>query len=685
MADYNHLDTIRVLEITATGEENPYPEMLHDYFRVLARGLVRGRPRPETAEEWRARREALSTSLRRALGPFPERTPLNARTTGAVEREGCRIEKIVFESRPRCYVTANLYLPTTGTPPFPAVLNVHGHHPRGKNQFAVQARSRGLARRGFACLTVDAVGFNERAFMKHHSAHYLILAGLSLQGLEVWDNIRALDLLAERSDVDPERLGCTGSSGGGNQTMYLAAIDQRVKAAVPVASACTIEELLFRGVGCACECLPGLLRFADIPDVLSLIAPRALLIIAGTKDRTFPVAGAREAFERAQEVYRLLDAGENLGYAEVYAPHAYNRRMREQMYAWMERHLAGHQRHTPETEPVPAEPEETDVLDSFPEGKPPADALTVPAIFAERCRERPLPLAPDSAAEWTTRARRLKEALREQVLGCSREPEPAGEVEGTRQVGSLTLERIVIRPERGILVPAVLLRPPGEVRAVLVFVHPGGKDRALADEELRRLPSRGVAVCSLDYRAAGETLPTGPHAEFLLSRNALVLGSPLAGGRAADIHAALGYLRGRPDLGERPLFLYARDQAALPALLAAALSGLADGVALEEPLATFRSDEGEGFEHPSPLLLPGVLEVADIPEIAALLAPRRLAVANPYLPPRRPAPEPDETFSFTRQVYALLDAPGACRMYRGSLSEVRREILDWWFGEGDQR
>ena len=240
------------------------------------------------------------------------RGDLQARTTGTVDRsaDGYRIELVEFQSHPRFYASALLYLPAHVPPGarLPAVYSPHGHYRTGKHTRSIQIRCANLARRGYAVLIVDTIGHAERAFMGHRepASHALLYAGESLPGLQVRDNIRGLDYLCARPEVDPARIGVTGVSGGGNHTMYLAAVDERVAVAVPV---CSVEmlEVYFRKSQCVCETVPDIFTFADKPHLLGLIAPRPLLVMNGLRDSGFATLSSRRAVDHARRIYDLYE------------------------------------------------------------------------------------------------------------------------------------------------------------------------------------------------------------------------------------------------------------------------------------------------------------------------------------------------------------------------------------------
>ncbi len=241
-----------------------------------------------------------------AMGPVPDKAcALEPRVLGTLKRPGYRIEKLVFQSRPDLWVTGSLYLPDPAGDARPAVLVVHGHWPGARRDPVVQARCLGLVRLGFVVLAVDAFGAGERytrpAAGTYHGALYgstLWPSGHTLLGMQVYDNRRAVDYLVSRPEVDGRRLGITGASGGGNQSMNAGALDERFGAVVPVCSVGTYQAYV-RTACCVCEVLPGALRFTEEGDVLGLVAPRALMVINATRDAyQFSVEQARISLAR---------------------------------------------------------------------------------------------------------------------------------------------------------------------------------------------------------------------------------------------------------------------------------------------------------------------------------------------------------------------------------------------------
>src|SRR4051812_21830096 len=218
-------------------------EAIHKYLTTeterLSKKFLDG---ATTKAEWEAKRPRLKREFLDMLGldPLPEKTPLKATTTGTLERGDVVIEKLHYQSRPGLYVTANLYRPKANDKKLPAILYVCGHSGRGRdgNKTAFQDHGLWFASNGYVCLIIDTLQLGEVAG-KHHGTYNLNRwwwhsAGYTPAGVECWNGIRAIDYLLTRPDVDGERIGVTGISGGGAATVWIAAADERVKCAVPV-------------------------------------------------------------------------------------------------------------------------------------------------------------------------------------------------------------------------------------------------------------------------------------------------------------------------------------------------------------------------------------------------------------------------------------------------------------------
>ncbi|MCX6622176.1 MAG: acetylxylan esterase [Acidobacteria bacterium] len=221
-----------------------YSRCLPDFLASLAREAYQRRKtaiaRINTPAAVRRRAAWARKTFWELIGGQPERTPLNPRTVGTLERDGYRIEKVIYESRPNYLISANLFVPTTGKPPYPGVLFQMGHSPNGKAMGVYQACCLGLVKLGFVVLGFDPMGQGERVYYPgigspddEHTipAFQMLLIGDTATRWQTWDSVRSLDYLASHPLVDPRRLASTGQSGGGTTSMFLAAADPRLATA----------------------------------------------------------------------------------------------------------------------------------------------------------------------------------------------------------------------------------------------------------------------------------------------------------------------------------------------------------------------------------------------------------------------------------------------------------------------
>lgn len=287
-------------------------------------------------EAWRARRREVRTQILAAAGLYPEfeRPPVAATVFGRVEGDGYTIERVHIETLPGFHLTGSLYRPKGRTGPFPGILSPHGHWDEGRytqlETGNLPARGITFARLGFVCFMYDMVGFGDFKQLPH--AFDDPAWGMGLLGLQTWNSLRAVDFMASLPDVDPERLGATGASGGGTQTFLLTAIDERIKVAAPV----NMVAAEFQG-GCACENAPFLRLGLNNVEIAAMTAPRPLLLVAATGDWTRNVPTLEAPI--LQKTFRDLGVPDRFRAVQFDAPHNYNQASREAVYAWMVRWL----------------------------------------------------------------------------------------------------------------------------------------------------------------------------------------------------------------------------------------------------------------------------------------------------------------------------------------------------------
>jgi hypothetical protein len=307
----------------------------------------------QSKEEWLARAAVLRKQILVSAGlwPTPVKQPLNPTVFGRVDRGDHTIEKVYFESYPGHYVSGNLYRPKNLTGKAPAVLCPHGHWSYGRLENTPlnsgPGRALSFARQGYIAFTWDMAGYNDSAAISHRFAighregtSHEVLWGVNLLGLQLWNAIRALDFLLSLPEVDPERVACTGESGGGTQTFLLTGVDERIKVAAPVNMVSTTMQ-----GGSLCENAPNLRIDTNNVELASLIAPRPLLLVSATGDWTKNTLQVE--YPAIRNIYRLFGAEDKLHAVQMNAPHNYNQESREAVYGWFAHWLQGRAERTP--------------------------------------------------------------------------------------------------------------------------------------------------------------------------------------------------------------------------------------------------------------------------------------------------------------------------------------------------
>ena len=309
----------------------------------------------DSRAEWEQERTKMRAQLFEmlSLDPLPERSDLRAAITGRIERDDFVVEKLHFQSSPGLYVTANFYLPKKIDKPLPTILYVCGHavvKTNGisyGNKAGYQHHGAWFARNGYACLTIDTVQLGEIEGI-HHGTHregmwWWNSRGYTSAGVEAWNCIRALDYLETRPEVDKERFGVTGRSGGGAYSWWVAALDDRIKVAAPVAGITDLQDHVVDGVvegHCDCMYFVNTYRW-DYPAVAALVAPRPLLICNSDKDRIFPLDGVVRTHSKVAKIYDLCGASNNLGVLITEGPHKDTQDLQLPVFRWFNRHLKG--------------------------------------------------------------------------------------------------------------------------------------------------------------------------------------------------------------------------------------------------------------------------------------------------------------------------------------------------------
>ena len=631
-----------------------YSRCLPDYLRRLSARAVAIRDRElarlTTAAAVEARQRLLRETLWQLIGGMPERTPLNPRTTGAFTRPGYKVEKILFESRPGFHIPVNLYIPAAARPPFPGVLFQMGHSWNGKADPHYQRCCQGLAQLGFLVLAFDPMGQGERVYYpvsggnrtrlassdEEHTrpGRQMLLYGDTTTRLQLWDAIRALDLLASHPLADPRRLASTGHSGGATLTMLLACADSRLAAAA---------ECMGNTENIACPGFdpPGATDDAeqnfvgggpagfDRWDLLYPLAPKPLLVNVSDRDffATYSNNYIRDGwaeFQRLRQVYATLGHPDRIVWQTTPLPHSLSLDSRLQVYSWFARWLQG------ETAPVrrepPTQPERDNTLWVSESGN----------VVRSFGGETPLSL---------NRARRPARtpAPLASLTGATK-PAPGARFTSLKRVPALEvdIDAVEVRSAPGVWLPAWMFLPrsAGASRPAFLILEANGRSYRVDEGGFHQsLAAQGCLVCAADLRGAGDLSPevgrgSPGHARSHADEEnyawaSLVLGEPLAGQRTTDILALAAALRAHPAAAGRPLFVAAASRMTVPALFAAALDPRIDRLYLSGPLVSFQNlaetaDYSQSFAN----FVPRFLLHTDLPDIAASIAPRPVTLAG---------------------------------------------------------
>ncbi len=453
-------------------QASPVDRMLVEYFQSETKKLQdQCLSDIKTVDDWKARRPVYHQQLLEMLGldPLPAKTPLHATTTGTVDHEQFTVEKLHYQSVPGLYVTANLYIPKGLTKPAPAVLYVCGHGNVKKDgisygsKVSYQHHGEWFARHGYVCLTIDTLQLGEIEGIHHGTYRYnmwwWLCRGYTPAGVEAWNCVRALDYLETRKEVDASRMGVTGRSGGGAYSWWIAAIDERIKAAVPVAGITDLQNHVVDGCvegHCDCMFIVNTYRW-DYPLVAALVAPRPLLLSNSDKDTIFPLEGVMRVHEKARRIYRLYGAEKNLGVHITEGPHKDTQELRVHAFTWFDRFLKDENQQI-DVPAVPLlQPQQLRVFAKLPEDQINTKIHETFVPAASQCG------VPQSKEEWTALRDGWMEDLREKVFrGWPTE----------REAGPLDVDQVFTAETDGIRLTAYDYYSQPHVRLRLFLVSP---------------------------------------------------------------------------------------------------------------------------------------------------------------------------------------------------------------------
>ncbi len=636
-----------------------YRDMLVTHVVSRLNGLAASwdqqRERIHTAADVEARNRYVREKFTEMIHGFPERNPLSPRTVAVHQRDGYRIENVMFQSLPNFWVTGNLYVPMSGNAPYPGVISPCGHYPLARMEPEYQCVYVDLVKAGFVVLAYDPIGQGERrqywnpktgqtevasSSIYEHSmpGQLLLLMAEDLTHYRVWDGIRAIDYLQTRPEVDAQKIACAGHSGGGTLALFISALDERIKCAVvneggtasrwPIAihpegrmGPADVEQNFF----------PGAKYGVDMPDLHIAIAPRPLLALV---EEYHP--GFNRAAEQIRKRYAQLGVAEHFGTDQANDPHAWTPKLRLATTRWLSRWLQG----------VPGPDREPDTTIETPETLycSPNGSLRYSQIgdtIFTLISKKQETLPPKRELSRVQLTNELAALLRYKTSDVALSPR----LLVTTPRKGYSVEKLEFLSEPGIYIPTWVFIP--EQRAVtyptwLIFNDAGKQADGMEFGLYERLARQGRMVIACDVRGVGETKP--PHAPFIdggdfrqlfdvetaITYMTWYADDCLLGMRVQDVVRSVEYALSRDDVDKQQFRVAGKGAGALWVLFAAVLEPRMSDIILERGLLSYgtlaRSDR---YTHSTGIFVRDILKHFDLPQVAAGLAGRKLTLVNP--------------------------------------------------------
>ena len=599
--------------------------------------------------DWKKRQEFVRKTLLDIVGPFPAKTPLNPSITRTIVKEYYKVEHIVYESQPGFYVTSSFYIPNNLKGKAPAIIYCSGHSDLGYRNPIYQYVILNLVKKGFIVFAFDPVGQGERSeyydpgkgkssvggTTTEHSiaGAQAFIAGSSQARYMIWDGIRAVDYLLTRKEVDPARIGITGRSGGGTQTAYIAAMDNRIKAAAPENYITNFTRLIETAGPQDAEqnMFNAIKRGIDMADYVEIRAPRPTLMITTTRDM-FSIQGAMETAKEAARIYKAYGEADQFRMVTDDTVHASTQKNREAMYAFFQKYL-DNPGDSSDKELTILTPEELRVTKTgqvstslnsetvFSLNRKAAAALENKLQSARKNLPRNFPAAVGSAKKLSGYKAPVK--WNEPVFT------------GRFQKEGYAIEKYFVKGEGDYPVPYLLIKPDHPGHKALIYLSPSGKPTTDVGGEIEWFVKNGITVLAPDIIGTGETGPGSFRGDSYIrgvSYNvwflSMLIGRSITGVQAGDVIRLANLLKKSGGIDE--VYGLARKEMAPVLLHAAAFDPIIDRVALIDSYSSYRSIVMSRFYTPAfiPGTVPAALEAYDLPDLAASLAPRKLVMAG---------------------------------------------------------
>ena len=666
----------------------------------------------KTKKDWQDRQILVREKLNQLIGPFPKKTALNPRITGVLQKDGYRVEKLVYESMPGFFVTGCVFIPDNINGKAPAILNVIGHNQEAFRAELYQLVYLNLVRKGFIVLAIDPIGQGEDVqfydsdigfskvgytVVEHcYAGNLTFLSGISLARYFAWDGIRGIDYLVSRDDVDPVRIGVTGFSGGGTVTSYIAALDDRVKVSVPC-SWSVYNKSLTETKGTQDPdsfFFHGLQEGISFEDLLEVRAPVPTLMTFTSRDQYLSIQGAREAYQEARKAYMAFGKEENLQFVEDDYKHWLTPKIRLAIYSFFMNHLG-----------VKGDPAEVDVeilsadeLQVTPTGQVSTwlETENVQSINAKET-EVLLNKLDESRKDIPAHLEMVKKNAKK-LSGFIQPVFDDGNpfFNGRYQRDGYTVGRYAIEGEGDYVIPLLLFVPDDDKdkHPAIIYLHPEGKAaEARQGDEIEKLVKKGYIVAAIDVLGIGEVKNTATR-EGADDYTGVVIGRSTPGIQAGDIVRAVNYLK-HLEMVDTKIGAIGIDEMCIPLLHAASFEPHINNLILKGLPISYRSIvmsdmykiglvyNDDGYWHPWEIDfswgVAGALTAYDLPDLVGSLAPRKVVLAGLKNQLLEPADEQEieKDMTFPEKVYSELDAEENLKII--SSREYNHAFIDWSF------
>jgi len=690
---------------------NHLNKQAEDYYKIRDNELAR----LKTKNDWIKRQQVVKNKLNELIGTFPRKEALNPEITGITQKEGYRIEKIIYESVPGFYETGCLYIPDKINGKAPAILNVFGHDQASFREEYYQVIITNLVKKGMIVFAIDPLGQGEHvqyydpkinfsaigySVIEHsYMGNVCFISGSSSAKYFIWDGIRAIDYLLTRKEVDPENIGVTGFSGGGTVSTYLGAYDDRVKVAVPCSWPLTFRtQLETKGIQDAENTLiRGLAKGITFEDLIEVRSPKPTLMAFTTRDENMAFKGARDALREAKKTYAAFGKENNLQLVEDDAKHSMTPKIRLAIYAFFQKHFN-----------MPGNPaeEKTDL--------PAVEELTVTPTGQIATSKGGKMIFDLNKTESEKLINNIEQSRKNIVNHLNKVKIKAKEISGYKtpsrnkeepfingryQRDGYTVHLDAIAGESDeYAIPILLFKPDDNLvkHSAILYLHSKGKvNDAEPGGEIEKLVKKGYIVAAADVLGVGETTNTAARG-FTDGYTALLIGRSMVGIRAGDIVRVANYLKSQSDVDPQKIGAIAFDEMCLSLIHAAAFDSSIKNITLIRSLISYQSivmnrfhkigitkRPNSNYWHPVEVDftwgIASVLTAYDLPDLIGSIAPRKIVLADLRDQMLEPASTEliNKELEFPRAVYASKKVSGNLKVIEKM--DSLDSIIDWVF------